>query len=60
MKNNTNVCIAITTLQSNSYKNTVIAFWAACLPNWGKVLTQQGHAACPCWAELLSDTCPIY
>ena len=34
--------------------------WAACLPNWGKVLTQLGHAACPCWAELLSDTCPIY
>ena len=33
--------------------------WARCLPNRGKLLSQQGHAACPCWAELLSDTCPI-
>ena len=33
--------------------------WAACLPMWGKVLTQLGQGACPCWAELLADTCPI-
>ena len=33
--------------------------WERCLPNRGKVLTQQGHAAYPGWADLLSDICPI-
>ena len=45
-KNDANVCIVISTLHSNSYKNTVIAFWAACLPNWGKVLAPVGQN---CW-----------
>ena len=33
--------------------------WARCLPNWGTLLSHHGHAACPGWAELLSDVCPI-
>ena len=30
------------------------------MPNWGKLLSHHGHAACPGWADLVSDTCPIY
>ena len=52
-KNNTNVCIVTSTLHSNSYKNTVITFWAACLPNWGKVLAQLGQGAYPTGARCL-------
>ena len=33
--------------------------WARCLPMWGKVLSQQGQGACPCWAEFMPDGCPI-
>ncbi|WP_288967405.1 hypothetical protein, partial [uncultured Prevotella sp.] len=33
--------------------------WARCLPNWGNVLAHHGQRACPCWADLLSDGCPI-
>ena len=29
------------------------------MPNRGTLLTQQGHAAYPGWADLLSDICPI-
>ena len=32
---------------------------ATCLPMLGNVLTPGGHAACPGWADLLSDVCPI-
>ena len=32
---------------------------ARCLPNWGTLLAHHGQRACPCWADLLSDTCPI-
>ena len=32
---------------------------ATCLPLLGNVLTPLGHAACPSWAELLSDKFPI-
>ena len=28
--------------------------------DWGKLLSHHGHAACPGWADLVSDTCPIY
>ena len=41
-------------------KGFYVLKWARCLPNWGNVLAHHGHGACPCWAELLSDTCPIY
>ena len=30
-----------------------------CLPNMGTLLAPLGHAACPGWAELQSDKCPI-
>ena len=33
--------------------------WASCLPKWGNVLAHHGQRACPCWADLLSDKCPI-
>ena len=33
--------------------------WASCLPKWGNVLAHHGQRACPCWADLLSDICPI-
>ena len=33
--------------------------WARCLPTWGNVLAHHGHGACPCWADLVSDTCPF-
>ena len=33
---------------------------ARCLPNWGTLLSHHGQAACPRWAELVSDTCPIH
>ena len=33
--------------------------WARCLPNWGTMLAQHGHGACPGWAELTTDSCPI-
>ena len=33
--------------------------WARCLPMWGKVLSQQGQGACPCWAEFMPGGCPI-
>ena len=45
------------TLESKGF---YVLKWARCLPNWGNVLAHHGHAACPCWADLLSDTCPIY
>ena len=34
--------------------------WARCLPNRGTLLSHHGQAACPGWAELVSDTCPIH
>ena len=33
--------------------------WASSLPKWGNVLAHHGQRACPCWADLLSDICPI-
>ena len=40
-------------------KGLYVLNWARCLPNWGTLLAHHGQRACPCWAELLSDTCPI-
>lgn len=33
--------------------DTFVHFGARCLPNRGKVLSQQGQAACPTWARFL-------
>ena len=33
--------------------DTFVHFWARCLPNRGKVLSQQGQAACPTWARIV-------
>ena len=40
-------------------KGFYVLNWARCLPNWGTLLAHHGQRACPCWADLLSDTCPI-
>ena len=40
-------------------KGFYVLKWARCLPNWGTLLAHHGQRACPCWADLLSDTCPI-
>ena len=39
--------------------NSIVLKRARRLPNWGKVLAQHGQRACPGWADLLSDVCPI-
>ena len=39
--------------------NRFVSNWARCLPNWGTLLAHHGQRACPGWAELLSDKCPI-
>ena len=44
------------TLESKGF---YVLKWARCLPNWGNVLAHHGHAACPCWADFVSDTCPF-
>lgn len=33
--------------------DTFVHFWALCLPNRGKLLSQVGQDACPTWARIV-------
>ena len=41
------------------HKGFYVLKWARRLPNWGTLLAHHGQRACPGWADLLSDVCPI-
>ena len=42
------------------FQSVLVQNRARCLPNMGKVLSQQGQAPCPGWASFLSVSCPLF